>query len=167
MACDKGSIVASAGPAMKELQNTPRLPLVPSEVKEEARRLYDQAIQQGTPPNTARAYKSDFAYFAAWYKAHFGELPAEIPWAVEVLLVFVGHHALGQMPPAVALDLVEQGRLRTDDEGLVACSDLGLRPSPDLCSTEDSPVETVESWPPSRSPSTFPTGPATSSSLLF
>jgi len=104
---------------MKELQNTLQLPLVPNEVKEEARRLYDQAIQQGTPPNTARAYKSDFAYFAAWHKAHFGQLPGELPWAVEVLLVFVGHHALGQMPPAVALDLVEQGRLRTDDEGLV------------------------------------------------
>ncbi|MCH9647731.1 MAG: site-specific integrase [Deltaproteobacteria bacterium] len=104
---------------MNDLQTTPQRPLVTREVKEEAKRLYDQAIAQGTPPNTARAYKSDFAYFAAWHEAHFGELPGELPWAVEGMLVFVGHHALQEMPEDVVERLVEQGRLRRDEEGRV------------------------------------------------
>lgn len=69
----------------------------------------DPCAQLAEPlaPNTARAYRSDLAYFWAWARAALGRPPV-YPVSVEETLLFIEHHTQG-LPTGVDAGLVQEG----------------------------------------------------------
>lgn len=74
---------------------------------EAARERFARMVEDGTPPNTARAYDSDRAYFRSWFEiSGFGE--PELPIRPDILVRFVVDHSEG-LEPQVDSALVAAG----------------------------------------------------------
>lgn len=87
-----------------ELQGN--LPALAGDVLRGARKIIDE----GTPPNTKRAYKSDMAYVKAWAIAR--GFDPELPYSAELMVTFIVDH-LEQMPSEVERVLVAD-RVKAD-----------------------------------------------------
>ena len=90
--------VATEGAAAESLQV----------LNEPTRRQAAKILDEGTAPNTRRAYRQDWAYFRAWHEAALGEALAELPSSFTAVLTFVVQHVEG-IPEEVERALIKAG----------------------------------------------------------
>lgn len=102
----------------RELEGGPAFPALTDDVLRKTRKIIDE----GTPPNTKRAYSSDMAYIRAWCAAMGFE--TALPLSVEMVVTFIADHVEG-LQPGVDRELVASGAKK--DFGVPAISTLKRR----------------------------------------